>query len=117
MENPNFQQIPPPSQFPPPMYVTQSSTLAIVSLITGILGWIGFIGIGPIIAIITGHMARNEINKSGGRITGSGMATAGLVLGYINLGLSIIGLCIFLAFLVLGLGSPLLCLPFVNQIH
>jgi hypothetical protein len=111
MDNPNYQQV------PPPMYVTQSSTLAIVSLIAGILGWIGFLGIGPIIAIITGHMAKNEINKSEGRITGSGMATAGLVLGYINLGLSVIGFCLVLAFFVLGLGSPFFCAPFFNGIQ
>jgi hypothetical protein len=111
MENPNYQQI------PPPMYVAQTSTLAIVSLIAGILGWIGFLGIGPIIAIITGHMAKNEINQSGGRIMGSGMATAGLVLGYINLALTVIGLCLVLAFFILGIGSPLLCIPFLNQIQ
>jgi hypothetical protein len=102
MENPNYQQI------PPPLYVAQTSTLAIVSLIAGILGWIGFLGIGPIIAIITGHMAKSEINKSGGRITGSGMATAGLILGYVNLGLSIIALCLVLAFFILGLSIPIL---------
>jgi len=111
MENPDFQQ---PS---PPMYVPQTSTLAIISLIAGILGWIGFLVIGPIVAVITGHMAKNEIAKSGGQMTGSGMATAGLILGYVNLALSILGLCAVFAFLLIGIGTPLFCAPFFNSFH
>lgn len=97
MENPNYQQI------PPPLYTVQTSTLAIISLIAGILGWIGFVGIGPIIAVITGHMAKSEIAKSAGRLTGSGMATAGLILGYVNLALSVIALCVVVLFFIFGL--------------
>ena len=110
MDDPNYQQ-------PPPLYYAQTSTLAIISLVAGILGWIGFLGIGPIIAVITGHMAKNEIAKSGGQITGNGLATAGLILGYVNLALSLIGLCLVLLFFILGIGAPLLCIPFVNQIQ
>ena len=112
MVNPNYQQVPPPSQFPPPMYATQSSTLAIISLIAGIVGWLGLVGIGPIAAIITGHMAKKEIKQGGGQITGSGMATAGLILGYVNLGLSIIALCLVLVFFVL---APLVLFSTGNQ--
>ena len=112
MNDPNYQQVP-----PPPIYTSQTSTLAIISLIAGILGWLGFLGIGPIIAIITGHMARNEIGRSAGQISGSGMATAGLVLGYINLALSVIVACLVIFFIILGIGSPLICFPFFNQIH
>ena len=111
MEDPNFQQIPPPYYFP------QTSTLAIVSLISGILGWLGLLFIAPVIAIITGHMARNEINQSGGKLSGSGMATAGLVLGYVNLGVTVIAFCCLLALIILGIGSPLLCFPFSNQMQ
>ena len=111
MDNPNTQQT------PPPIFMAQTSTLAIISLIAGILGWVGFVGIGPIVAVITGHMAKSEIGKSNGMLTGNGMATAGLVLGYINLALSVIGLCLFVAFFVLGISSPLLCLPFFNNIQ
>ncbi len=61
---------------------TPNSTLAIASLVLGILGWTLLPIIAAVIAIITGHLARNEIKKSSGRLAGTGMATAGLILGY-----------------------------------
>lgn len=67
---------------------TRNSTMAIISLIAGIAGFIQILPvIGPIVAIITGHIAKKEIKNSGGMITGNGMATAGLILGYVVLGL------------------------------
>ena len=70
-----------------PPVMPHNSTMAIVSLISGIVSWFLLPFIAAIVAVITGHMAKNEIKKSGGMITGNGMATAGLVLGYIQLGL------------------------------
>jgi hypothetical protein len=107
---PNYQQVP-----PPPLYATQTSTLAIVSLIAGIAGWVGVLGIGPLIAVICGHMAKNEINKAAGRITGGGLATAGLILGYLNLALSLIALCLFIVLPLLGFGGLAICAPLFGQ--
>ena len=58
-----------------------TSGKAIVSLVTGI------IGIFPVcvVAIIYGHLALSEIKKSAGRLSGRGMAIAGLVLGYLGI--------------------------------
>jgi hypothetical protein len=56
--------------------------------------------IGAIVAVVAGHMARREIGNSGGQLGGSGMATAGLILGYANLALMLLG-CVLLGFLVL----------------
>ena len=95
----------------------QTSTLAIVSLIAGIAGWVGVLGIGPIVAVICGHMAKNEIRKAGGRITGGGMATAGLILGYLNLALSVLALCLFIVLPLLGFGGLAICSPLFNQGH
>ena len=39
----------------------------------------------PLAPIILGHLARSEINKSQGRVSGAGMALTGLILGYLNL--------------------------------
>ncbi len=44
-----------------------------------------FAGVG---ALYLGYRARNEINLSGGTIQGSGLATTGIVLGWISIGLS-----------------------------
>ena len=78
----------------------QTSTLAIVSLIAGILGWTALPFLGSVVAIITGHMARSEIRRSNGQLGGDGMAIAGLVLGWISAALWIVGIVII--FTVLG---------------
>lgn len=46
--------------------------------------------IGAIVAIITGHMARGQIRQTGEG--GSGLALAGLILGYLHLALAIIAI-------------------------
>ena len=63
---------------------------AVWSLVLGILSCTcgGFITAIP--AIICGHIGRSSIRKSGGLLGGMGMATAGLVLGYVALVLSLV---------------------------
>ena len=63
----------------------QTNTLAVVSLVSGILSWFMLPLIGAIVAIITGHMARNQIKASFGTQTGDILAIVGLILGYLNL--------------------------------
>ena len=58
------------------------SYLAIVSLIAGIAGWSIFPVLGGFIAVVTGHLAINEIRTSEGRLSGKNLALAGLILGY-----------------------------------
>jgi hypothetical protein len=65
----------------------QTNMLAIASLTLGIL-WLGWLG--SFAAVIAGHMARRQIATSNGSQTGNGLATAGLVLGYIGLGFLLI---------------------------
>lgn len=60
--------------------VSRTSGKAIASLVLSIL-WI--YGLGSLLAIILGHMARTEIQNSNGKLTGDGMAVAGLVIGYL----------------------------------
>jgi hypothetical protein len=62
----------------------QTSPLAIVSLVLGILGvpCCTFFVLG-IAAIVTGFLARKQIAESQGRLKGSGMAVAGLILGIV----------------------------------
>jgi hypothetical protein len=79
-----------------------NSTLAIISLVSGITGWSLVPFFGAIIAIITGHMARREITESGGQIEGQGLANTGLALGYGCLGIGLLILCSLLIFIPLG---------------
>jgi hypothetical protein len=92
--------------------IAKTSTLAIISLIGGITGLTILPFLGAIVAVITGHMAQSEIKKSGGMITGKGMATAGLILGYLAIAGGICVFCFLVILPLLGLG---ISLPFINN--
>jgi len=76
----------------------QTSALAIVSLVFGILGWFILPFIGSLVAIVTGHMARSEIRRDPARLDGDGLAIAGLILGWTSVALWIIGIALVLVF-------------------
>lgn len=82
-----------------------TSNLAVISLVAGVLGLTFFPLLGSIVAVITGPMAKKEIIESGGELSGDGMATAGMVLGWIAIALMVLGLCIgaFVALSLCGL--------------
>lgn len=63
--------------------------LAIASLVTGILG---FLFITPILAIVFGIIGLSQAKKRGQR--GSGLATAGIVLGVLWIGLFILSIAL-----------------------
>ncbi|MCX7010762.1 MAG: DUF4190 domain-containing protein [Kiritimatiellaeota bacterium] len=69
-----------------------SMALSIVGPLT-ILGGGGFL---VLLAIILGHIARFQINRSAGMVTGRGIAMAGLVLGYLTLVTTVLCLPFFL---------------------
>ncbi len=48
-----------------------------------------------LIAVILGHVARRQIQRSEGQRGGTGLSGAGLVLGYLSLGLPLVGLVLF----------------------
>ncbi len=73
---------------PPAMGVRTTNSLAIASLVCGI-GQVFFWLASGIPAIVLGHIARKQIRKTGE--DGDGMALAGLILGYIGLGLTVLG--------------------------
>ena len=77
----------------------QQSALAIVSLVCGILGVLPFPVVASVAAVVTGHLARAGIRREPERYEGDGMAVAGLVLGYLMLGLWLLGGMLLLAFL------------------
>lgn len=79
--------------------IRQTSSLAVTSLVAGILGWTLLPVLGTIVAIITGHMARKEIRTSGGRLDGDGLAIGGLVLGWVSAVLWVVGVLVFFLFL------------------
>jgi hypothetical protein len=102
---PNLDQVgyagyPPPPGYgapPPPGYPgypgsappwgyggAHTNGLALASLVLGLVGWI-LCGIGSVVAVVLGYIARSQIKQAWGRQTGSGMAMAGIILGFIGL--------------------------------
>jgi Domain of unknown function (DUF4190) len=75
-------------QYPPPYpgagYASPSTNgLAITALVLGIVGWVPC-GIGSVLAIIFGFVARSQIRNSQGRQGGDGLAQAGIILGFVG---------------------------------
>lgn len=91
---------PPPPSYPPPERGTtraaHTSGLAIASLALAVGGLTILPLLGSIVAIILGYMARNEIRRHPGELSGDGIAVAGIVLGWIAVAVSVLG------FLVVG---------------
>ena len=102
-QQPPFSQQAPPQYAPPPPgygpapqgygygygYGQPQTTnaLAIVSLCLGISGFM--CGITWIAALITGYIAKGNIDSSGGREGGRGLAIAGIVLGWVGVALMV----------------------------
>ena len=76
----------------------QTSTTAIISLISGLLGWTLLPFIGAIVAVVTGHIARAEIRRDPQALQGDGLAVAGLILGYAMIAVSMMALMALLLF-------------------
>lgn len=85
-------EAPTPTQTDP---TPQTNTFALVSLISALVGLL-FLGIGGLVALIFGIIGLKQIKRSGER--GRGMAIAGIVMG-------IIELCLTLLSIVFMIGS------------
>ena len=102
MDEISAQPLPPPPPLPPPAppsAIKQTNTLAIISLVSGILGWTLLPWLGSIAAIITGHMARAELRRNPDTQEGDGLAVGGLVLGWAMVLMSIVGIIMVVLFL------------------
>jgi uncharacterized membrane protein len=103
-------------------YGKRTSSTAVLSLVFGIASYFVVPLLGAIAAIIMGHLARKEIRENPDQITGEGFARWGLILGWINVAISIFGLCLAVFVLLLtiltavGMVSvPMLLLPLFNN--
>jgi Domain of unknown function (DUF4190) len=87
----------PHQQYPQPPYVYAARPpydgLAITSFILGLL-WLGWLG--SVLAVIFGHIALRNINRT--HASGRGLAIAGLILGYIGVST----LALFILFGIIG---------------
>jgi hypothetical protein len=60
---------------------TETNGFAVASLVLGIVWAMWTVSI---LALVFGYIAKNQIDGSGGRQTGRGMAVAGIVLGWVG---------------------------------
>lgn len=72
----------------------ETSGYAIASLVLG-LAWLG--GLASVLALIFGYQARADIRASRGRVSGGGMALAGIVLGWVGIAIMAVSVLLFLA--------------------
>ena len=52
--------------------------MAVISLVSALLCI-------PFVSVILGHLARGEVRKSNGTVSGGGLALAGLIIGYLQI--------------------------------
>jgi uncharacterized membrane protein YjgN (DUF898 family) len=82
----------------PQYIVAPTEDKAIISMILGILALVSFSILAGIPAIILGKMSRDNIRASSGRLSGEGMATAGIVMGWVSVG--IVGLAVVVVLII-----------------
>ena len=79
-----------PPGYGPPVARRRNNGFAVASLAVGIAGlFFCFIPVLSILAVVFGHLGRGHIKRSQGTEGGQGLATAGLILGYLTLALSV----------------------------
>jgi hypothetical protein len=69
---------------PSPYEQPGTNGLAIASLILGLVGWVPC-GLGSILAVVFGFVARRQIRDTGRGSGGDGLAIAGIVLGFLGI--------------------------------
>lgn len=98
---------PPPSmgQVYNPATAAPTANEAVWSLVLGILSLVmcGFLAGIP--AVILGNNAKRKIATSGGTMGGGGLATAGIVMGWISIGFTVAAIGIFVILIAVGSSS------------
>ncbi len=85
-----------PQATPPVPVARPYNTWAIVSASFAASTILGTWCLGGLVAVITGHVARSQIKRTGE--AGEGLALAGLIAGYISIGLFFLFILAYVAF-------------------
>lgn len=96
----------PPGYGPPPGYgygpTRSTHGKAVAALVCGIGAFVVSCPFVAIAAVILGPQARREIAADPARYEGDGLAKAGQILGWVNIGLWVVGIIIVIIAVVLG---------------
>lgn len=74
---------------------SKNNGLAIASLVCSFFFWI--YGVGAILAIVFGFIARSQIKQSNGTQRGGGMALAGIIIGFVGIVIGIVVVIVVVA--------------------
>lgn len=82
-----------------------TNTMAILSLVFSLAGLFVLPIVANVLGVVFGHMAKKQIPERGEQ--GAGLASAGLIIGYIGLGLWVLGCGCYLTFVIglFGMGA------------
>jgi len=94
-----------------------TNSLTVASLVTGIVSYVAIPFLGALAAVITGHMAKNEIKANPGKYSGEGLATTGLILGYIHLALIAVSIILFIIALTMIPSIAAWFMMLIDQVH
>lgn len=89
-----------PDGWGPPPEPQRTSGTASLALGAGILSFLCLFGFGGLLAIALGWIAYGEIERSGGRLSGKGLAGTGIGLGIANVVVSVVGIGVAIALAV-----------------
>jgi hypothetical protein len=89
----------------PQQYGPRTNALAIVSLVSSLVGLVVWF-LAPLAGIITGHIALGQIKRTGE--AGQGMAMAGLIIGYVLMGLSVLLVIGYIIVIVIAVSATTL---------
>ncbi|MFJ6652546.1 DUF4190 domain-containing protein [Microbacterium sp. NPDC091313] len=84
-------------------YGATTNSLAVVALVAGIANYILLFGVGAVVAVITGHIALKQLRTSGEN--GRGMALTGVILGWVGVGLTLLGVVFLIVWFVFLFGA------------
>lgn len=97
-----------PGYYYPWMYAPQAprlGTWALVSMICGAVSIATFQSVLAILAIIFGFIGLNEVKKSQGTVEGRGFAIAGIVTGFISIGLTLLVIALYILYFIFLLSA------------
>ncbi|HEX3855171.1 MAG TPA: DUF4190 domain-containing protein [Polyangiaceae bacterium] len=78
---------------------TKTNGTSIFALLASVFSFVCFLGLGGVLGVVLGLIARKEIARSEGRETGRGLANAAIVIGALNLCSTVVALAIAITYI------------------
>jgi Domain of unknown function (DUF4190) len=89
-----------------PQYQSQpTSGAAIASLVLGICGLVVCPLVCSVLAIVYGKNAQRDIAVSGNRLGGGSLATAGIITGWVGIGICVLAVLLIIFGIILAAGT------------